>query len=69
MGGVDVERLELYRNSDLDQLANCEVEPGSLVGVVHCAKWIPSVKQMGKERVALNILEVYLLADPADDGY
>lgn len=50
-------------------MENVNIEAGSFVGVVHCAKWIPSTKHAGKERVQLCILEVYLLADPEFDEW
>lgn len=59
--------LQTCRKGDLDQIECAEVPEGSFVGVVHCAKWIPSVKHAGKYRVALNIAEVYLLTDAPDD--
>lgn len=70
VNGVDIEKLESYKKGDLTRLDNVDVEVGAFVGIVHCPKWIPSHKCEDKERVALNIVEVYLLADPAvDDGY
>jgi hypothetical protein len=67
MDGVDIKELASYRKDSLKRLANVDVEAGAFVGVAHCAKWIPSVKCPGKERVVLNIVEVFLLADPVDD--
>ena len=61
---VGIEILQSYEKSGLEQLKNVDIEARSFVGVVHCAKWIPSAKHAGKERVQLSIVEVYLLADP-----
>ena len=64
---VGIEILQSYEKSGLEQLKNVDIEARSFIGVVHCAKWIPSVKHAGKERVQLSIVEVYLLADPELD--
>ena len=64
---VGIEILQSYEKSGLEQLKNVDIEARSFVGVVHCAKWIPSAKHAGKERVQLSIVEVYLLADPELD--
>jgi len=63
---VDIGALRSYhtdRRGSLEQLGNVDIQVGSFVGVVHCAKWIPSAKHTGRERVQLSIAEVYLLAD------
>jgi hypothetical protein len=63
---VDIGALQLYgmdQKDKLERLTKADVQIGSFVGVVHCAKWIPSGKHPGKERVHLAIVEVYLLAD------
>jgi len=64
---VDINVLESYEKDGLEVLGSVDIEHGSFVGVVHCAKWIPSGKHVGKERVQLSITEVYLLADPEVD--
>ena len=56
--------LMAYEKDNLEQLGNADIHAGSFVGVVHCVKWINSVKHTGKERVQLSIAEIYLLADP-----
>ena len=64
---VSIDSLNSYegQKGDLvERLGNVDIEAGSFVGIVHCAKWIPSVKHVGKDRVYLTIAEVYLLADP-----
>ena len=60
--------LMAYEKDNLEQLGNADIPAGSFVGVVHCAKWINSVKHTGKERVQLSIAEIYLLADPEIDA-
>jgi hypothetical protein len=63
---VDIGALQSYgmdRKDKLERFTKADVQTGSFVGVVHCAKWIPSAKHPGKERVHLAIVEVYLLAD------
>ena len=66
MNEVSIDSLHSYQShkGDLERLGNVDIEAGSFVGVVHCAKWIPSMKHVGKDRVYLSIAEVYLLADP-----
>ena len=64
---ADVDMLRSYEKGGLEALGSVDIEVGSFVGVVHCAKWIPSGKHRGKERVQLSIAEVYLLADPEVD--
>ena len=66
---VGIEILQLCKKSGLEWLENVDIEARSFVGVVHCAKWIPSAKHTGKERVQLSIAEVYLLADPELDEW
>ena len=66
---VDIEALRTYHKGDLEQLENADIPAGFFVGIVHCAKWIPSGKHTGKERVHLCIVEVYLLADPEGDEW
>lgn len=64
---VDIKALRSYQKSDLERLGNVDVEVGAFVGVVHCAKWIPSRKHQGKDRVQLSVTEVYLLVDAEAD--
>jgi hypothetical protein len=67
--GVDIRALQSYhvdQKANLERLTKADILPGSFIGVVHCAKWIPSAKHKGKERVHLSIVEVYLLADAAE---
>lgn len=66
---ADISMLQSYEKSSLEVLSGVDVEIGSFIGVVHCAKWIPSGKHAGKERIQLSIAEVYLLADPEVDEY
>ena len=66
---VGIEILQSCKKSGLERLENVDIEARSFVGVVHCAKWIPSAKHTGKERVQLSIAEVYLLADPELDEW
>lgn len=67
-GETNIEILQSYEKDGLKWLEGVDIEAGSFVGVVYCAKWIPSRKYPGKERIQFNIAEVYLLADPALDG-
>jgi len=64
---VDINALQSYEKGGLEALGGVDIEVGSFVGIVHCAKWIPSGKHVGKERIQLSIAEVYLLADPEVD--
>ena len=70
VNGIDIKKLESYKKDNLTWLDNVNIEVGAFVGILDCPKWIPSPKCEDKERVTLNIMEVYLLADPTvDDGY
>ena len=66
---VDIEALRTYDKGDLERLENADIPVGSFVGIVHCAKWIPSGKHTGTERVHLCIVEVCLLADLEGDEW
>lgn len=63
--GIELNALQSYRKGDVKRLGDPDIEAGSFVGVVYCARWV-SVK--GKERVLPAISEVYLLANPAVNG-
>ena len=67
MDEVDIQVLQSYTKNSLKRLGKVDIGVGSFVGIVHCAKWIPSMKHSGKDRVQLGVAEIYLLVDPEFD--
>jgi len=63
-GEGNINTLGSYRKDQLQRVDYVDIEVGSFVGIVYCAKWIGSPKRGGKERVQPSIAEIYLLADP-----